>query len=157
MIRRISLVGAGLAVLALPLAAAAQDSGDVLRAYVENLPCGEMDCSYTAEQQERLRRSEELQSLMTEFARDMADGSSTQGWEDGFEDRDGNIATLEHNLASLRSLTATANRIDQMWAELNDDSRGPAAMERLQGLIDTTTQMLTNEREIQAADRKADN
>lgn len=143
-----TLLAIGLVGTALTGSAWAQEREDPPRVYVEHLPCGGMDCSYTAEQQARLQRSEELQVQMTQFARDLYDSSSTQGWGTSYEDLDGNIALLERNLDNLRQLAATARRIDAQWAELNGDSRGPASAERLQGFIDSTQQMLTNEREI---------
>lgn len=148
MIRRRTLMAAGLLGTALSGSAWAKDDNQTARVYIEHLPCGSMDCSYTPEQQERMRRSEELQRLMTRFASDLYDGSSTQGWGHDYENLDGKIAILERNLGALQQLTATAGRIDEMWASLNGDSRGPASMERLQGFIDSTTQMLEREREV---------
>jgi len=148
MMRRRPLVIAALLGTALAGSAWAQDDSHARQVYIERLPCGGMDCSYTPEQQERMRRSEELQRLMTRFASDLYDGSSTQGWGTSYENLDGNIAILERNLGNLQQLATTARRIDSLWAQLNGDSRGPASLERLQSFIDSTSQMLEREREI---------
>ena len=151
MMPRPTLLAAGLLGTVLAGSAWAQDDNQPRRVYIEHLPCGGMDCSYTPEQQERMRRSEDLQRLMTRFASNLYDGSSTQGWGHDYEDLDGNIAILERNLGALQQLAADARRIDEMWTSLNGDSRGPASMERLQSFIDSTSRMLEREREIRRA------
>ena len=57
MMPRPTLLAAGLLGTVLAGSAWAQDDNQPRRVYIEHLPCGGMDCSYTPEQQERMRRS----------------------------------------------------------------------------------------------------
>lgn len=153
--RKLIVFAVALASTSVSATASAQSNNPPSRVYVEQLPCGGMDCSYSPEQQARLRQGEELQALMTEFVNDLTRYSNTQGWGSDYDDLDSNIGILETNLSNLDRLRSTAGRIDQLWAELNGGSRGPASAERLQGYVDSTRQALSREREIRTIHQNA--